>query len=89
MPRCKSGQRTAAKLTTTCRPVRRHNLTKTMTQRETDNFDAYYDEIADEQYEMWKEQKEIPQLRTIDTTSLQRSLDRMAALLKEFDEVTR
>ena len=74
---------------TTRRPVRRHNLTKTMTQRETDNFDAYYDEIADEQYEMWKEQKEIPQLRTIDTTSLQRSLDRMAAILKEFDEVTR
>ena len=60
-----------------------------MTQRETDNFDAYYDEIADEQYEMWKEQKEIPQLRTIDTTSLQRSLNRMAAILKEFDEVTR
>ena len=60
-----------------------------MTQRETDNFDAYYDEIADEQYEMWKEQKEIPQLQTIDTTSLQRSLDRMAAILKEFDEVTR
>jgi len=62
---------------------------KTMTQRETDNFDAYYDEIADEQYEMWKEQKEIPQLRTIDTTSLQRSLDRMAAIIREFDEVTR
>ena len=62
---------------------------KTMTQRETDNFDTYYDEIADEQYGMWKEQKEIPQLRTIDTTSLQRSLDRMAAILKEFDEVTR
>ena len=61
----------------------------TMTQRETDNFDAYYDEIADEQYEIWKEQKEIPQLRTIDTTSLQRSIDRMAALLREFDEVTR
>ena len=60
-----------------------------MTQRETDNFDAYYNEIADEQYEMWKEQKEIPQLRTIDTASLQRSLDRMAAILKEFDEVTR
>jgi len=60
-----------------------------MTQRETDNFDAYYDEVADEQHEMWKEQKEIPQLRTIDTTSLQRSLDRMAAILKEFDEVTR
>ena len=60
-----------------------------MTQRETDNFDAYYDEIADEQYEMWKEQKEIPKLRTIDTTSLHRSLDRMAAILKEFDEVTR
>jgi len=60
-----------------------------MTQRETDNFDAYYDEIADEQYEIWKEQKEIPQLRTIDTTSLQRSIDRMAALLREFNEVTR
>ena len=60
-----------------------------MTQRETDNFDTYYDEIADEQYGMWKEQKEIPQLRTIDTTSLQRSLDRMAAIIREFDEVTR
>jgi hypothetical protein len=58
-----------------------------MTQRETDNFDTYYDEIADEQYEMSKEQKEIPQLRTIDTTSLQRSLDRMAAIIKEMDEV--
>ena len=60
-----------------------------MTQRETDNFDTYYDEIADEQYEMWKEQKEIPQLRTIDTRSLKRSLDRMAAIIREFDEVTR
>ena len=60
-----------------------------MTQRETDNFDAYYNEIADEQYEMWKEQREMPQLRTIDTTSLQRSLDRMAAIIREFDEVTR
>lgn len=58
-----------------------------MTQRETDNFDTYYDEIADEQYEMSKEQKEIPQLRTIDTTSLRRSLDRMAAIIKEMDEV--
>jgi hypothetical protein len=58
-----------------------------MTQRETDNFDTYYDEIADERYEMWKEKKEIPQLRTIDTTSLRRSLDRMAAIIKEMDEV--
>lgn len=60
-----------------------------MTQRETDNFDAYYDEIADEQYEMWKEQEDFPTLRQIDTTSLQRSLDRMAAILKEMNEVTK
>ena len=58
-----------------------------MTQRETDNFDAYYDEIADEQYEMWKEQDDFPTLRQIDTTSLQRSLDRMAAILEEMNEV--
>jgi len=60
-----------------------------MTQRETDNFDAYYDEIADEQYATWKEQEDFPTLRQIDTTSLQRSLDRMAAILKEMNEVTK
>lgn len=58
-----------------------------MTQRETDNFDTYYDEIADEQYATWKEQQDFPTLRQIDTTSLQRSLDRMAAILEEMNEV--
>ena len=75
---------------TTRRPVRRHNLTKTMTQRETDNFDAYYDEIADEQYEMWKEQDDFPKLRLIDTSSLKRSVARMDEIVEEMrKEVTR
>ena len=74
----------------TCRPVRRQNLTKTMTQRETDNFDAYYDEIADEQYEMWKEQDDFPKLRLIDTSSLKRSVARMDEIVEEMrKEVTR
>lgn len=61
----------------------------TMTQRETDNFDTYYDDIADEQYATWKEQEDFPRLRQIDTTSLQRSIDRMAAIIKEMNEVAK
>ena len=38
--------------TNTRRPVRRLNLTTTMTGRTTDSFDTYYDEITDEQYQM-------------------------------------
>ena len=60
-----------------------------MTQRETDNFDTYYDEIADEQYATWQEQEDFPTPRQIDTTSLQRSLDRMAAIIKELNEVAK
>ena len=61
-----------------------------MTQRETDNFDTYYDEIADEQYELWKEQDDFPKLRLIDTTSLKRSVARMDEIVEEMrKEVTR
>lgn len=60
-----------------------------MTQRETDNFDTYYDEIADEQFATWQEQEDFPTLRQIDTTSLQHSLDRMAAIIKEMNEVAK
>ena len=61
-----------------------------MTQRETDNFDTYYDKIADEQYELWKEQDDFPKLRLIDTTSLKLSVARMDEIVKEMaKEVTR
>ena len=61
-----------------------------MTQRETDSFDAYYDEIADEQYEISKEQDDFPKLRLIDTSSLKRSVARMDEIVEEMrKEVTR
>lgn len=61
-----------------------------MTQRETDSFDAYYDEIADEQYEISKEQGDFPKLRLIDTSSLKRSVARMDEIVEEMrKEVTR
>ena len=61
-----------------------------MTQRETDSFDAYYDEIADEQYEISKQQDDFPKLRLIDTSSLKRSVARMDEIVEEMrKEVTR